>query len=146
MAQVEVIHVDPLGVELSRSTVIVADPDPETAKVFKLKTLAARRWEACQFFEYDGVKAPADSAMTAITATAVAINLGLRDPQETIIWKLADGEFRQWLLADLLAYANAVQAHIQSCFNHEALLSGLIQSADTVDDVESISIEAGWPG
>jgi hypothetical protein len=145
MNEVEVIHVDPLGVELSRSTVMVADPDPELAKVFKLKTLANRRWEACQFFVYDGVKAPADSAMTAITATAVAVNLGLRDPQEIIIWKLADGEFRQWLLPDLLAYANAVQGHIQNCFNHEALLSGLIQSADTAADVDAINIEAGWP-
>ncbi|MCA3696247.1 hypothetical protein [Aquidulcibacter sp.] len=114
-------------------------------KAIKLSALANRRWQATQFFQFDGVKAPADSAMTAITATAVAINLGLRDPTETIIWKLADGEFRQWLLSDLLTYANAVQTHIQACFNHEALLSGLIQSADSADDVEAISIEAGWP-
>lgn len=116
-----------------------------SSKALKLKALANRRWEACQFFTYDNVRAPADSAMTAITAVAVAINLGLRDAQETIIWKLADGEFRQWLLPDLLAYANAVQAHIQSCFDHEALLSGLIQSADTVTEVEAINVDAGWP-
>jgi hypothetical protein len=137
-------------VTLPDGTVFIREyPEPETSisnvKSEKLKALASRRWEATQFFMFDGIMAPADSAMSAITAVAVSVNLGLRDPDEMIVWKLSDGEFRQWRLFQLLTYATAVQAHIQNCFNHEAWLSGFIQSSDTVAEVEAINIEAGWP-
>lgn len=122
-------------------------PQPPIAdvKATKLSALANRRWQATQFFQFDGVRAPADSAMQAITAVAVAVSMGLRSSTDLIVWKLTDGEFRHWSLQQLLGYANAVQEHIQTCFNHEALLSGLIQAADTIEDIESVDIEAGWP-
>lgn len=111
----------------------------------KLAALASRRWQATQYFQFDGVKAPADSAIQAITAIAVSVSMGLRSETDLIVWKLIDGEFRHWSLQQLLSYASAIQVHIQNCFNHEALLSGLIQAADTIEDIDSVDIETGWP-
>jgi hypothetical protein len=58
---------------------------------------------------------------------------------DTVLWKLADGDFREWDLAALVAFGQAVRAHIQACFDHEATLAAQILNG------EEPNIEAGWP-
>lgn len=102
-----------------------------------LAALANRRWQATQRFTYDGVQTVADGAATALTGAIVAMQLP--GGPDTVLWKLADGDFREWDLAALVTFGQAVHAHVQACFDHEAALAGQILNG------EEPNIEAGWP-
>lgn len=112
------------------------DRTPEEIAAPLRASLANRRWQATQTFIYDGVQTAADPAATAITGALLAMQLGGPD---TVTWKLADGEWRTWGFTDLLAFGQAVRAHVQACFDHEAELAALIGEGHEPD------IEAGWP-
>lgn len=114
------------------------DRTPEEKQAPLLAALANRRWQATQTFTYDGVQTAADGAATALTGAIVAMQLP--GGPDTVFWKLADGDFREWDLAALVAFGQAVRAHIQACFDHEAALAAQILNG------EEPNIEAGWPG
>ena len=113
-------------------------------KAERRKALADIRWRKSQTLTYDGVVAPADSAMSALTAVVVATQAGLIPSGSSITWKLADNEFRDWSIQQLLAYGAAVQTHIQNCFVQEAALCALIDTADTQEILEAIDFSEGW--
>jgi hypothetical protein len=113
------------------------DRTPEEKQTPLLAGLANRRWQATQRFTYDGVETVADGATTALTGAIVAMQLP--GGPDTVLWKLADGDFREWDLAALVAFGQAVRAHIQACFDHEATLAAQILNG------EEPNIEAGWP-
>lgn len=112
-------------------------PEPQDAPEYKLTALANRRWQATQHFTYDGVLTVADSTATALTGAIVAMQLP--GGPDTVLWKLADGDFREWDLAALVTFGQAVRAHIQACFDHEADLAAQILNGEEPD------VEAGWP-
>ena len=125
-------------------------PDSSAAYLSILKDyarnrLADLRWNKSQTLTYDGVVAPADGAMAALTGVVVAVRAGLIQPDATITWKLADNEFRDWSAQELLAYGAAVQAHIQACFVREAAFTALIDAATDEEALEAIDFEEGWP-
>lgn len=111
--------------------------EPQDAPEYKLTALANRRWQATQHFTYDGVLTVADSAATTLTGAIVAMQLP--GGPDTVLWKLADGDFREWDLAALVTFGQAVRAHIQACFDHEADLAAQILNGEEPD------VEAGWP-
>lgn len=114
------------------------------ARAARLAELANRRWQATQYFTFDGVRTHADGAISAITAAVVARQaFAITAPQT---WKLADGEFRSFDTTGILAYGAAVQAHVQACFDREAALTVEIESAATIAAVEAVDISTGWPG
>lgn len=113
------------------------DRTPEEKQAPLLAALANRRWQETQTFTYDGVQTAADGAATAMTGAIVAMQLP--GGPDTVLWKLADGDFRVWDLAALVAFGQAVRAHIQACFDHEATLAAAILNG------EEPNIEAGWP-
>lgn len=113
------------------------DRTPEEKQTPLLAALANRRWQAVQTFTYDGVQTAADGAATALTGAIVAMQLP--GGPDTVLWKLADGDFRVWDLAALVAFGQAVRAHIQACFDHEADLAAQILNGEEPD------VEAGWP-
>jgi hypothetical protein len=108
-------------------------------KTRKLQEIGAARWEQCQSFLYDGVIAPADPALTAVTGFVVAAQIA--PPSGTSTWKLAPGEFRQWTVAEIIAYGIAIRNHVQGCFSTEEALSAEVASATIVSALGAIV----WP-
>ena len=149
MNQVEVIDVDADGIEIGRRMVDLP-PDPviplPEIKAERRKVLADIRWRKSQTLTYDGVRAAGDGAMSALTAVVGAAQAGLIPTGSSITWKLADNEFRDWSVQDLLSYGAAVQTHIQQCFVREAAFTALIEAATDEEALDAIDLKEGWPG
>lgn len=74
---------------------------------------------------------------TRVTGAALS---ALMDPDYTVQWKVPDGSFLLLTAPEILALAQAVREHIQSCFDREAELLAAIDAGLPYD------IGAGWPG
>lgn len=61
-----------------------------------------------------------------------------QDSTYTCKWKGVDG-FVELTAPQIIAVADAVRQHVQSCFDHEAELLPLIESAETEAELEAIS-------
>lgn len=119
--------------------------DPLAAvKAKLLEQLAAIRWGKCQLFAYDGEAAAyADAAIAVTTAKIRALEeSGSTDP---VNFKLTATAWRSWTLTQLKAYGQAIDAHIQACFDNEAAIAAQINTASDFDALNAIDLEAGWP-
>lgn len=117
--------------------------EPETPPVTvadRLRHLADYRWQKTQRFTYDGVETQADPAIAVVTARVVASQF--LPPDATTKFKLADGEFRVWNSADLIAFGMSINAHVQACFDREDELTALVIAAE---EPASVDITTGWP-
>lgn len=124
--------------------VVVCEPLPlATLKGNALAALADARWQACQTFTYDGVIAPADTALMAVTGYVVAAQILPPDGAQT--WKLAPGHFRQWEASDVVAYGIAIRTHIQAAFDLEGERAALIDAAEDHEELAAVPITTGWP-
>ncbi len=103
--------------------------------------------------ERDRLKARRDLALAAgITVNGLAVATddlsqsrimgaalsAMLDPDYSVQWKTAAG-FVTLDAATVLALAGAIRAHVQACFDREAVLLAAL-AAGTADDPE-----AGWP-
>lgn len=119
--------------------------DPLAAVKAKLiEQLAAIRWGKTQLFAYDGEAAAyADAAIAVTTAKIRALEeSGSTDP---INLKLTAMAWRTWTLADLKTYGQAIDTHIQACFDNEAALANQINAAPDFGALSVIDLDAGWP-
>jgi hypothetical protein len=105
--------------------------------------LAARRWVAEQAgTSIDGLPIATDqTAQNKIVGAAVAAML---DPGYTVNWKTDDG-FVTLGAAQVIGIAQAIRAHVQACYDREAVLIAEIAAATTPAAVAAIDLEAGWP-
>ncbi|WP_209427529.1 DUF4376 domain-containing protein [Pararhodobacter sp. SW119] len=78
-----------------------------------------------------------DRAQQRLQAAAFG---ALRDPGCRIAWKAAGGRFVTLDAGQVIALADAVRAHVQACFDHEARLLAALDAGRPVDP------DAGWPG
>ena len=78
-----------------------------------------------------------DVSQQRLTAAALA---ALLDPDLVLQWKLPDGRFIPLQAAQVIAIAQAVRAHVQACFDHEAQLLAALAAGGPAD------AEIGWPG
>ncbi len=78
-----------------------------------------------------------DLSQRRIVGVALAATV---DPTTEVRWKVADGSFVTLDAPTVIAIAQAVRAHVQACFDHEAELLDLINTGETPD------IDTGWPG
>lgn len=78
-----------------------------------------------------------DVSQQRLTAAALA---ALIDPGLQLQWKLPDGRFTPLQAPQVIAIAQAVRAHVQACFDHEALLLAAVEAGLPVEP------ESGWPG
>lgn len=62
----------------------------------------------------------------------------------TVNWKTAGG-FVSLDAATIIAIADAVSAHIQACFDREAVLTAAIDGAADQAALDAIDLNAGWP-
>lgn len=125
---------------------VVLDAYPvEPVRRDKLAALAHKRWQV----ETGGITANGMSIHTdresqsMVTSAALAAQL---DPEMTIRWKTAGGNFVTLDAAQIVGIATLVRLHVQGCFDHEADLAALIAAAETVEQLDAIDINAGWPG
>ena len=104
-----------------------------------IEQIADRRWkEETSGFVFYGVHIETDrTAVAMVTGAALAASL---DPEYSVRWKSADG-FVTLNAEQILAMAQAIRLHVQSCFDREAdLLDAL--DAGTYD---TEMLDAGWP-
>lgn len=127
------------------------DPEPESELTFeqqvdrKLNQLSARRYQAeTGGILFAGIPIRTDRETSAILTAARV--LAVEDPNFTVPnWKAANGVFVPLDATTIIAVADAVRQHVQSTFDHEALLSAQILAAEDEEALEAVDIEAGWP-
>ena len=99
--------------------------------------LASRRWQA----ETGGMTF--NGAPVATDDRSKALIYGARG--RTVKFKTASGQFVPLSASETEALADAVADHVQACFDHEAVLLDAINAAETVEELEAVDINAGWP-
>lgn len=116
-----------------------------TLKALKLAALAERRWlSETGGIMLGGVPVRTDRESSAILTAAYV--KASADANFTITnWKVATGVFATLDAASIVAIADAVTAHVQSCFDREADLTAEIVAAADAAALSAISIEVGWP-
>lgn len=111
------------------------------AKYYKqsIEQIADRRWkEEISGFVFNGVHIETDrTAVAMVTGAALAASL---DPEYSVRWKSANG-FVTLNAEQILAMAQAVRSHVQSCFDREADLLDAINAGT----YETEMLDAGWP-
>ena len=119
-------------------------PEPETlesVKAEKRAEIAAWRYEK----EVGGVVLNGISINTERDSQAIIGNtlLSMREGLvQSVNWKTADGTFVPLGPAEIEAIAGAVVAHVQACFNAEAMLLAEVAAAQTIEAVRAIELPA----
>jgi hypothetical protein len=108
-----------------------------TAKENKYAEIAAARYNAeIAGVTINGVSIKTDrESQGLITGAALK---ALQDNTYTCKWKAQNG-FIELSAAEIIAIADAVRQHVQSCFDHEAELLPLIASAETEAELNLIT-------
>ena len=142
-----------IGITVSAKTMATVENDfvPEVvdisvAKESKQALLAARRYAAEEGgTTFNGLPLATDrTTQTKITAAYVK---AMADPDYVIAsWKFAAGVFATLDAQTIIAAANAIEAHVQACFAHEASLSAQIMAAADAEALALVDLDAGWPG
>lgn len=104
----------------------------EAAKERKRSEIAAARFEA-ETAGIDGIKTDRES-QALITGAALK---AMQDSTYSCRWKTESG-FVELTAPQILAIADAVRAHVQSCFDREAELVALIEAAESPEELEVI--------
>ena len=117
--------------------VVISDaPDEivlQDARDSKKAEIAAARWEA-ETAGIDGIKTDRES-QALITGAALK---AMQDNTYSCRWKTESG-FVELTSLQITAVADAVRAHVQGCFDHEAELLPLIEAAESLEELAAIS-------
>jgi hypothetical protein len=112
----------------------------------KLAALAQKRWEV----EVAGITV--EGARIETDDRSKLLLLGKRtkaveNPDGTMRWKAGTGTFVDLPNAFIVAAADAVEAHVQACFDREGELTDAIldPAVDTLEALDAIDIQSGWP-
>ena len=79
-----------------------------------------------------------DTSQQRLTGAALAATI---DPEATINWKMADGQFATLSGTQIIGIAQAVREHVQAAFDTEAMLRAQINAAETIEEIDAV----GWP-
>lgn len=117
--------------------VVISDATDEIvlqdARDSKKAEIAAARWEAETAGIDGGIKTDRES-QGLITGAALK---AMQDSTYVCRWKGIDG-FVELTAPQIIAVADLVRQHVQSCFDHEAELLPLIEAATTEAELEAI--------
>jgi len=121
--------------------VVISDaPDEivlQDARDSKKAEIAAARWEAeTAGIDVNGFTVRTDRESQALI-TGAALK-AMQDSEYSCRWKGVSG-FIELTAPQILAIADAVRAHVQSCFDREAELVALIEAAESPGEVEEIT-------
>jgi hypothetical protein len=120
---------------------LVVEKSLESIKEAKLAELAAARYAQ----ETGGLVVNGATIRTDRESQALITGAALKAMQDEAYvckWKTESG-FVELTAPQILAVADAVRAHVQSCFDHEADLVALIDAAETGEEVEAITWTKG---
>ena len=117
--------------ELHPATVV--EVSLEELKEAKKAEIAAARYEA-EIAGVNGIRTDRES-QSLITGAALKASM---DSTYTCKWKGIDG-FVELTAPQIIAVADAVRQHVQSCFDHEAELLPLIEAATTEAELNAIN-------
>jgi len=109
----------------------------EAAKAAKRAEIAAARFAS----ETGGIVVGGAEIRTDRESQAMITGAALKaiqDAEYTCSWK-ADAGFVELSAPQILAIADAVRAHVQSCFDRERALLALIDAAGTPEDLEAVT-------
>lgn len=118
--------------------------DVETARERALQRVAADRWQATRSFVYDQVRTAAAPALADVTSVIADRRDREVDPGAITRFKLADGAFRDWTEAELVAFRAAILAYLQALYDREAAASAAIAAAQTAGEILSIPDTLSW--
>lgn len=104
----------------------------EELKAEKRAGIAQVRWHA----ETSGVQGIRTDRESQAMITGAALK-AMQDETYTCKWKTESG-FVELTAPQILAIADAVRAHVQACFDHEAELLPLVDAAETAEDLDAI--------
>ena len=110
-------------------------------KAQKKQDIAAARYEAeTAGTTVNGITIDTGrDSQALITGAALAAML---DENYSLNWKTPSG-FIHLIAPEIIAVAQAVRAHVQSCFDREGELVALVDAAETPEDLDEIIIS--WP-
>ncbi len=132
-------------VPLTPEEIAARTPTLEGTRNDKLAALAARRWEAqTGGTTLNGLPVKTDETTTEkITAAYFKAS---QDPSYVVRnWKMETGFFTALDAATVIAIGDAIEEHVQACFDREADLTTAIMLAADVAALNAIDIETGWP-
>lgn len=105
----------------------------------KLAALAGVRWRhETAGIDFEGIPLHTDRQSRAELALAAQEGDGES-------WKAADGRWYDLDAERLQAASRAVRAHKRACFAHEEALATAIRAADSIEALDEIDLEDGWP-
>lgn len=118
--------------------VITAEDKFQKAKEDKKASIAQARYEAeIAGATINGVLIKTDRETQAVLTSACL--QAYIDSGYSLNWKTGDGTFVSLSGEQIMAFGTAVRAHVQACFDHEAELLPLIESATTQEELQKIS-------
>jgi hypothetical protein len=101
--------------------------------------IAAARWEAeTAGIDVNGFTVRTDRESQALI-TGAALK-AMQDSEYSCRWKGVSG-FIELTAPQILAIADAVRAHVQSCFDREAELLPLIEAAESLEQIDAVTWE-----
>jgi hypothetical protein len=115
----------------------------EIAKSMRLEDLSAYRRYKETKFTFNGIEIYLDQQTQARINAAVA-GFAYR-PNDIITWEVTRGNFIQFDKPTMEAIAVAAWTHIKLCFENVKRITDLVQAATTIEEVDFISLETGWP-
>lgn len=115
----------------------------DAAKSERLAELAHRRWLAEQAFNFNGSPLALDDGTQRRIAGAIQYLSISNEP--SVRWQVARGVFTTLSAAQLTGLGIAAGAHVQACFARVETLAAEIEAAPSIDAVEAVDIEQGWP-
>lgn len=116
----------------------VYSPTLEDKKATKCAEIAAKRYaKEIAGVDINGVSVATDrDSQALITGAALAAMI---DSDYSLNWKTENG-FIHLTASEIVAVAQAVRAHVQSCFDREGELVALVDAAQTAEDLNAIEI------
>lgn len=113
-------------------------PTLEEVKALKKDEIASARYEA-EIAGISGIKTDRESQALLTGACLQAVI----DPTCSLQWKTIDGTFVSLSAEEIKSIGSLVRMHVQSCFDAEARLCGLIDVAESIEEVQAIAWELG---
>lgn len=115
----------------------------EEAKLGRLDELAHRRWVAEQNFSFGGSPLTLDDGTQRRIGGAIQYLELSAEP--SVRWQVTRGVFATFSLAQIKALGVAAGAHVQACFANVETRAGEIEAAETIEEVEAVNLNQGWP-
>jgi hypothetical protein len=119
-------------------------PTLDELRARKLAELAGLCWEKeTGGNTYNGMPGSTNAvSQTKYIGAVVGVQIDLN---AVINWKIADGTFVALDAQAITAVAMAVRAHVQACFDREAVLKAEIEAATMADGIAALDLNTGWP-